>query len=152
MNFKCVETNDRSDKKHKAFHVLLSFVLKTHQERAFESRCRADRWDWRRRWDSNPRLDLARPWPSTNVRPVLKKRTARPQKFIDIRYYPPVLLSLLGSDAGFVKALVYLACTCTQIGFIKGFVACINSLATSDSRKLRQNHFCCQQKSSHVIL
>jgi hypothetical protein len=49
----------------------------------------------RRRWDSNPRLDDGRPWSSANVRYVLTKRTECPQKSMDVRYYPSVLLSKL---------------------------------------------------------
>jgi hypothetical protein len=54
------------------------------------------------------------------------------------------LLSVLGSPATFVKALAYLAHDYTRIGFIRASAYLTISLAALESRKLRQNQFCCQ--------
>jgi hypothetical protein len=102
----------------------------------FESRIEANSEAWRRRWDSNPRLDPARPEPSASVLCVLKKRTARPQISIEIRYCAPVLLSILLSEKIFSCETIRAMITPSEMRMSLYFAAWIHRTTAPPEQRL----------------
>jgi hypothetical protein len=79
------------------------------------------------------------------VRVVLARRLHRPPVFTNGCCQSLALLSHLGSSVTCVKALAYLSYNYKRTGFISASIFLTAFLTDLESRKLLENHICCQR-------